>query len=701
MMRSLPPVLLAAAFFVPASPCLAEAAPAARQEATGSGEIAIAPVPDWASPSEMLAVPDDAQGLIFVRRQDIIMRLTEDGQYNHVSQVFRILQPEALQAGNLGITWNPASGQPRVHSLLIRRGSRVIDVLEQARFEVLRREDQLEQAKLDGMLIAVLQVPDLRVGDDLELSYTVPLHDPTLRETSHGMLFLGDSTPSGRYRLELNWEEGQEPVIRPSDDFAPLVEREPGRLRLELDNPAIVVPPKDAPPRYAWTRIIEFSDFKDWPAVSRRFHALFGEARRLSPGSALREEARYIAEAHPGDRLAQAQAALELVQQQVRYIYIGLNGGNFTPAGAEETWARRYGDCKGKTAMLLALLDSLEIEAEPVLVSNSTTTDGLDARLPSPGHFDHVLVRARIADEDHWLDGTLPAVIEGRPDPFFRYEWILPLSEKGSELEQRGFRPFDLPQEMQVIEIDARAGFDAPARRVETTLLRGPAGLQQHIAFSAVTQSQIEAALRSRLVGSDSWDSIESVEYRFDKATRASVLTISGTGPVDWDDEGGGAHSLVLPGGGFSPPPRRQRATEEDGAVPFYNNADYSCHVTTVRLPEDTPLENWGFNSTYDTMMFGTLYYRMMERRGDRTIRMQRTRRVEMNEITVERAERDNARLADFDDSTARIGYDPEVLMESWGDLRPVPASWEIDWTGADAPCLPPDLTDDGDDGRG
>lgn len=55
--------------------------------------------------------------------------------------------------------------------------------------------------------------------------------------------------------------------------------------------------------------------------------------------------------------------ALDLVQQQVRYVYVGLGGGTYLPASADETWNRRYGDCKGKTALLLALLGELGIAA--------------------------------------------------------------------------------------------------------------------------------------------------------------------------------------------------------------------------------------------------------------------------------------------------------------------------------------------------
>jgi hypothetical protein len=665
--------------------------PAAR--AQGQQAIQTAPLPDWTTEPEALAVPDGVQGPIFMRRQTTAVRLTATGQEFFSRQMVRILQPQALEIGNIAIAWNPASGEARVHKVVIHRRGQEIDVLGKTGFEILRREDQLEAAMLDGMLTAVLRVPDLRVGDDLEIAYTAPLHDPTLRDTSHGLLFLGESPPGGRYTLDLSWEDGQQPRTQITADLAALAQRSGNRLAITLDNPATLTPPRDAPPRYAWQRIIEFSDFADWPAVSRRFHALFAKAAELAPASPLREEAAAIRAMTP-DKLAQAQAALELVQQQVRYVYVGLNGGNFTPATAEETWERRYGDCKGKTAMLLALLAELGIPAEAVLVNNSDSTDGLDQRLANPGMFDHVLVRARIGGKLVWLDGTLPAEIRGRSDPFLPYTWVLPLSAKGSALERLPEKPFAVPQVLELNEIDASAGFDAPARWTRTSVRRGAAGLQQHLQFSSVSAAQLEAALKSRLAGSAIWDAVDSVSYRFDPVTQAAILTIIGTGPVDWQSSEGGGRYLRLPGGGFNPPGRRQRGEDGGAAVPFYQPPEYSCDVTTVRLPADTTPSQWSINSVFDTMLFGTNYYRVMEvRPSDRTLRMVRGKRVDLAEITPEKAVRDNRRLADFDNSMAILSYQPAAAEAGWQGQQPVPATFEIDWTGSNnPPCLPPDL---------
>lgn len=653
-------------------------------------QVLTGPEPDWVQPSEPIAVPANATGAIFVRKQDTLVHLDAAGQTNYVSQHIKLLNSQALELGNMGLTWNPAAGAPTVHAIRIHRDGTVIDVLANSKFEVLRREDQLEQAKLDGLLTAVLRVPDLRVGDELEWSYSTPAQDPTLGNESFGALTLGNTPPSGRFRLGLSWTQGQEPKVRLTPEFAAVALRTPSTLELRFDDPKIVNPPKDAPPRYAWQRIAEFSDFASWPAVSQRFNQLFTEASQLAPDSPLRAEVARISAAHAG-KLAQSQAALELVQQQVRYIYVGLGGGNLVPATADETWSRRYGDCKAKTALLLAMLRELGVDAEAVLVNNSALDDGFNDRLPSPGLFDHVLVRARIDGKTYWLDGTLPAVARADVAPVLPYRWVLPLAAKGKPLEPIARKPASVPDEMQLYEIDARAGFDAPARIVQTTIQRGIDGLVQYVQLSSLSQDQLENAFRSRLTGESSWDAIDSVAYRYDPELHASILTISGTGPVDWDDDGDGARSLSLPGGGFYPPERRQRAGDQDQAAPFYDDGQYTCHVTTVRVPSDTSLEDWSFNSTIDLMLYGRVYYRAWDRL-DGTIRMVRGGRTEEPEIAPARAQRDNGRLSGFDNSMAWAYFTPGKPIERSAVPPVVPASWDPVWISSSPPCLPPDL---------
>lgn len=650
-----------------------------------NNQILRGPVPEWVVSSELMPVPADASGIAFVRRNDGLVHLDQNGQELFTGYRIKLLHANALQLGNLAIAWNPQAGTPTVHFVRIYRGSEVIDVLAKTPFEILRRENELEAARLDGLLTAFLRIPDLRVGDEMEVATTIPWSDPMLKQTSAGLLVL-DSTPApGRFRLGVSWADGQEPRLKLSPDLVPAAKRGLRSVTVDLDNPAALAPPKDSPPRFRWQRAVEFSDFTDWSSLSRHFAPLYVGAAALPANSPLKAEARRIAAAHldPFDR---ANAALELVQQQVRYIYVGLNGGNLRPATADETWQRRYGDCKAKTALLLSLLTELGIEAEPVLVSNSGRDDGFDARLPNPGLFDHVLVRARIDGSDYWLDGTLPAVAGPSARPLLPYEWVLPLGRQGYALDHIQFRPPQTPDEVNVFEVDARAGFDAPARITSTTVLRGIKGLEQQVQLSGLTEAQLLSAIRQTLTG-DTWQTIDAAKWHYERKSRASVLTISGMGTIDWEKEDGGVRWHRLPGGGFHPPEKRVRTAEQDQQAPFYNeDPTFTCYVTTVRLPSATKTEHWSFNSSFDARLFGRNYYRAFGHR-EGSISMVRGSRIEQREIDAAAAKRDNARITSFDNSMAVITYDPTRRSDSISGAY-VPATYEIDWTSNEVPCL-------------
>jgi transglutaminase-like putative cysteine protease len=648
-------------------------------------KVAGGPMPRWVAPSELLPVPANATGSAFVRRQDALIHLDDQGQEQYVGYRIKILQSSALEAGNVAILWNPAAGAPIVHAVKIYRGDEVVDVLKTSSFEVLRREDQLEASKIDGTLTAVLRVADLRVGDELEVDYTIRVTDPTLGNDDAGLLFLGPSPAAGRYRLELSWDQGRKPNLKMTPDMVAVAQNGKQAVDFRFDNPSVLSPPKDAPPRFQWQRVVEYSSFADWTAVSRRLAPLFLKAADLPAGSPLKQEASRIASANVS-ALGRASAALKLVQQDIRYVYVGLNRGNLTPFTADETWQRRYGDCKAKTALLLALLREMGIEAEPVLVNNGGTDDGLDERLPGPRLFDHVLVRAHIDGQWYWLDGTLPPVVAPSAGPTFPYRWVLPLTMQGSSLEHVDWHPANRPDQITLIDIDARTGFDAPAHVVSTSILRGIEGLQQDVQLSGATSDQLVNAFRQNLVGG-TWQTVEDVKWRYDQNAQASVLTISGTWKLDWEDDGEGARSLALPGGGFNPPERRGRAADQDQSLPYHNKPEYTCYVTTVRLPTSTRSGQWASKPGFDTHIFGRNYYRAFSLR-DGAIRMIGGSRIEQEEIDAATARQDNGRIATFDNSMGYIFFNPAGQQNPIAGGANIPATDEINWTADDVPCL-------------
>lgn len=650
-------------------------------------EVRQGPAPVWATLSDPLPVPADVQGLAFVRRNDTFVHLDQGGQSSYQGYWIRLLHENALQLGNLSIAWNPSAGAPTVHTLRIHRNGAVIDVLKTAKFEILRREHELEASKLDGELTAILRVPYLRVGDELEAAWSLPMTDPTLGEKAAGMLGLQNESPPGRYQLGLSWADGFEPKVKFTSDLSSQVRRGNRALRILLDNSEALETAANAPDRFNWQRTIEFSRYPDWPSASRLFAPLFQSAAKLGPQSPLKAEAAKIAAQHR-DPLARAAAALTLTQRDIRYIYVGLDGGNYRPASADETWQRRYGDCKGKTAVLLSLLAELGIEARPVLVLNSGGDDGMNERLPSPTWFDHVLVQAQIGGKTYWMDGTLPPVAPPAERPVLAYRWGLPLTATGSELQRVAWRPADRPDTISLARIDARAGFAKPAEITKTSITRGINGLAQQMTFSAMTPAQILAAAR-KAFADGTMDEVSDAKWRYDVPAQASVLTIVGKAMVEWEDEGEGNRSLALPGGGFSPPERKVRSDKEGASIPFAVDSDFSCAVTTLVLPADTKPAQWSFNSTYDTQLYGRTYYRAFELR-DGAIRMIRASRPTLRELAAAAAKRDTEKLVNFDNSMAMVSFDPKGQNSAFRPGGPVPTTEEADWLRDTSACGPP-----------
>jgi Domain of Unknown Function with PDB structure (DUF3857) len=331
----------------------------------GSNEVLYAKVPDWVaavpSPTTTASPPGAPMRLEYM---DFQIQAGPNGDEVFSASRIRILKPEALEVGNVSLTWNPAAGDATVHYLRVLRGGAAIDVLAATKFEVLRRENHLESAVLDGHLTAVLQVPGLQVGDELEFASTVRQKDLTLGDHSFGAGMLPTTGIPEAFRIRLLWPESRRLTWRATSDVPALQETLRGghkELVYELRDPDAVIVAKGAPARTHVRRAVEYSDFSSWREVSGRVWSLYEKAAALPASSPIAAEISRIA-LSTTDPVRRAEAALQLVQDRIRYVYVVLNGGNFRPATIEETWTRRFGDCKAKTALLVAILTGLGIQ---------------------------------------------------------------------------------------------------------------------------------------------------------------------------------------------------------------------------------------------------------------------------------------------------------------------------------------------------
>ena len=418
------------ALFLAAS-SLALATPSLAADTPGYGAPAA-----WVVPANGPLPAGDAATPWLLSDQQVLIEA--DKRSTFTDHAFRIGTADALRNwDDLQFVWQPDRDDLIVHKLQIIRGAETIDLLAQGlKLTVLRREKAFEQKMIDGLLTATAPIEDLRVGDIVRFSSTIVERSDVLAGNGEAQVDIAArpaAIAQGSVRvlwprdLPVKWKafgKGIAPVESDKGAWHILTQTQPVVKQEEM--------PQDAPLRYQRPPGLEFSTFPAWNDLSRTIAPLYATQGTIKEGGTLAAAVDAIAKAH-SDPKARAAAALALVQNEVRYLYNGLANGNYVPQAPEETWTLRYGDCKAKTLLLLAVLDRLGIAAKPTLV-HSTIGDALPERLPTLAAFDHVIVQTTIGDMDYWLDGTTAGThIEDLADvPPFRY--VLPLTAAGSEL---------------------------------------------------------------------------------------------------------------------------------------------------------------------------------------------------------------------------------------------------------------------------
>ncbi len=499
----------------------------------------IEPAPAWVEEAK-LAVPANLkdQAIPQILLLDRQIRFDAGKAQVFISSASLVKTAEQLTAaGNIAVPWHPDKGELRFHRLDVLRGGKVINVLASGqKFAVIRREAKLEQAWLDGVLTATMQIEDVQVGDTLHMAFSISYEDPALggQVNDTWPMSLG-STTIGTSNFRLLWSADHKLDWRTFDSrLKPKVRTVGGLKELTLNGPfpGPPDPTPSAPLRFASPSVLEASSFASWPDVSRTAFRLYDSAGEVQKDPTLVAAVAEIA-AQSKDPKVRAALALRLVQDKVRYLFNGMAQGGYVPTKPTETWKRRFGDCKGKTLLLLAILHELGIEAEPALV-NANQGDLVEKRLPGFQLFDHVIVRATIAGKTYWLDGTrLGDRIEDLEDvPNFGF--ALPLRKEGASLERLVAQAPVRPLKQTQIEIDASAGIAFPTPYKMTIVLRGQEATLLKLYKAGVGEKEFETFLRGVIDGERPDTIVFTKNVAFNDLTGEAVVTATGMTNLDW-----------------------------------------------------------------------------------------------------------------------------------------------------------------------
>lgn len=588
--------------------------------AAADDKLTYAPAGDWVKPI-VIPKPDPALSDIPLQflASDTQVHFGADGDSTYNEYALRVQTTQGLQSAQSFVTWNPDYDTVTINKAQIIRGDQIIDLLKSQTYTIARRETNMQRSMLDGMLTGILQPEGLQVGDIVDYGITVRRHDPVFADHSETVVLMAPQVKIGHARMRVTWDKDKAIRYRQSDDLpSPKISTTAagGEYVVEADNLTAAKAPDEAPDRYSQLGYAEFSQFASWKDISRLMAPYYDKAATLADASLLKAETAKI-RAASSDPKVQAAAALNLVETSVRYLFLGMNQGGYIPADADVTWQRRFGDCKGKTALLLALLHDLGIKAEPALVSTHAG-DGLDGHLPVMELFDHVIVRAEIDGKVYWLDST--RIGDGNLDTLRVPAWhfALPVSAEGSDLEPLAMTPYDKPETETTIKLDATAGLNVPARAHVEIVYRYDTGLGANQNLQTLSPADRDKALKDYFTGQYSWITPTKVSASFDAATGEERFVMDGNADMAWDqdDKGGGwKYTTDADAIGWSAPLKRDPGPHRDAPMQL-NFPNY--YVTHEEI--DLPKGGKGFTFTgdsFDKTVANTQFHRSASLKGN------------------------------------------------------------------------------------
>ena len=138
----------------------------------------------------------------------------------------------------------------------------------------------------------------------------------------------------------------------------------------------------------------------DWQQFGRWYAGLLNP--QLVPDEPLRAVAARIAAEHVKE-LDRIRAVQQFVLRNTHYVAFEFGVHSYKPYPVSQVYARRFGDCKDKAGMIIALLRQMGIEAQFALV-RTRQLGGFAPQAASVALFNHAMVY--IPKHDIWIDGT-------------------------------------------------------------------------------------------------------------------------------------------------------------------------------------------------------------------------------------------------------------------------------------------------------
>lgn len=327
-------------------------------------------------------------------------------QESHFRIANKITNTSGVQSGSdINVVYDPSYQKLTFHSINIIRNGEIIDKLNPEFFQVIRRELNAENYLYDGSYTAMTNLSDVRVGDIVDISYTIKGFNPIHNGKYSNLFYLNDYVPIGKVNIILYTKNGINYKLY-NTDKEPIISTKNG---YKTYNWTTITPKSFFYEEYipSWKIMlptVAVTDYNNWSEVTSWASSIFYQNEALSSG--LKQKIQDIAYKNESDG-KKIEAVLDFVQNEIRYLGLEYGIGSYKPNSPNKVFEQRYGDCKDKSLLMVSMLKELDIKAYPMLVNSSLKNTLLDLP-PSPEFFNHCVVKV-IDSKDNlmYFDPTL------------------------------------------------------------------------------------------------------------------------------------------------------------------------------------------------------------------------------------------------------------------------------------------------------
>lgn len=301
----------------------------------------------------------------------------------------------------------------------------------------------------------VISMPALEEGVTIEYQYTLDDYSRGfIGKNFQDTFYLQDFEPIQFCRYVLTIPEGVEiKIVNFKTDIEPEIKKVENKMVYTWEDSDIsqIIYESDMPPFHNIAPRITVSSFSSWEEIASWYYDISREQSKADADIKAKVAELIQNETTLEDKI---RAVYHYVITEIRYLGLEFGISGHMPHEAAEIYKYKYGDCKDKATLLIAMLREAGIEAHYVLVRTRYSGE-LDLGLPS-FQFDHAIAAAPLNGELMFLDGTAENYSFGELPAMDQDVWAMVLIDGEGKFMKVPTKPVEENQRVREIRLDLK-----------------------------------------------------------------------------------------------------------------------------------------------------------------------------------------------------------------------------------------------------